>query len=366
MAYWTGKTGDLYDAKEGHGTHVGGTICGSLLDKNNPAARYGGIAPAAKLAVTDAEVQTASDGDGSMIFGDIYRDVYTKGRVEAGAELQSHSWGTQEYSYTGASGDVDRFLHANRQALFIWAAGNDGADRAMQSVGSPATAKNCLTVGATLAGVDAATKIRKEGHTDGSGKPSFPLNKKQLEDEPQLWSNAHVLHFSARGPCNDGRLKPDIILPGLVQSARSNGRLPNTNCCLHAQCSIKTDCPGDCSNKGQCVPAHPAPHGFRCLCEQGFCGNDCSIKTDSPTPTSCCPPSAGGATRCTAATHGSCEASRQGIPGSYLFPACHCASQWGSSTCATPRLASLATIPKWGTSMAGVCVFVCVCVCVCV
>ena len=35
-----------------------------------------------------------------------------------------------------------------------------------------------------------------------------------------LLSDVHVLDFSGRGPAGDGRVKPDVVLPGLVQSAR--------------------------------------------------------------------------------------------------------------------------------------------------
>jgi hypothetical protein len=303
VAYWTGRTGDRFDAIGGHGTHVAASVAGSLVDSTNPAGRYQGIAPGARLAVTDAEVQTASDGEGSMILKDIVEEVFSKPAREAAAHVQSHSWGTQEYSYTQQAADVDRFLHDNREAMLVWAAGNDAASKPMQTIGSPATAKNCLTVGATLAGLDASTKVRAERH------PHLPFNQRQLKEEPELFSNEHVQHFSGRGPCSDGRIKPDIVLPGLVQSARSNGRLPNFNCCLNPGCSLKTQCPKDCSNQGQCGEAAGAP---ACQCRAGFCGADCSIKTDAPVPATCCPPSPSSSLPCASTGQGECRAGQPG------------------------------------------------------
>ena len=344
VAYWTGRTGDRYDARQGHGTHIAATIAGSLVDKQNRAGQYQGIAPGAKLAITDAETQTQADGDGAISFGDIVADVFTKPLVDAGAALQSYSWGTPEYTYTAQSANVDKFLRQNRDALFIWAAGNDGAEKPMQTVGSPATAKNLLTVGATLAGIDAALKVRAEEHDH------LPLNKKLLQDEPDLWSNAHVQHFSARGPCNDGRLKPDIVLPGLVQSASSNGRIANPNCCLNPGCALDTRCPVDCSKQGQCVEKDPG--NFKCACQSGYCGRDCSIKTDTPIPGTCCLLPALGGTFCTAASNGQCQGNQAGIPSSYSFAACECGADFGGVYCEQARLASLVTTPKMGTSMA--------------
>jgi len=344
VAYWTGRTGDRYDAKQGHGTHVAATIAGSLVDQQNSAGQYQGIAPGAKLAITDAEIQTQSDGDGEIIFGDIVADIFAKPLADAGAALQSHSWGTQEYTYTPQSANVDKFLRENREALFVWAAGNDGGDKPMQTIGSPATAKNCLTVGATLAGIDAAEKVRAEGHD------SLPLNQQLLQDEPDIWSNAHVQHFSGRGPCSDGRLKPDIVLPGLVQSASSNGRSANSNCCLNPGCALHTRCPADCSQQGQCIEE---PAGvFQCKCQSGYCGRDCSIKTDTPTPMACCRLPALGENYCTSGSNGQCRSPLTGIPSSYTFGACECDANFAGVYCEQARLASLVTTPKMGTSMA--------------
>jgi subtilisin family serine protease len=352
VAYWTGKTGDRYDAKLGHGTHVAATIAGSLEDRSNTASKYQGLAPGAKLAVSDFEIETATDEEGAMIFGDIFEEIYAKPLKEAGAAVQSHSWGTQEYTYTSRSAELDKFLNANREALFVWAAGNDGGSQAMQTVGSPATAKNCLSVGATLAGIDATVRLRDQKHTSielGVGKQNLGFNKGQLTERADLWSNEHVLHLSARGPCKDGRIKPDIILPGLVQSAQSNGRLDNFNCCLNPKCWLDTKCLNDCSGHGQC-DLTTAPDVYSCQCEAGYCGRDCSIKTDTPAINRCCPATA--ETLCTSSYNGFCKTGNTGLPSSFSYPACQCSGDSEGVSCQETRLSKLVTIPKMGTSMA--------------
>ena len=373
VAYWSGRTGDKLDAVEGHGTHVAATIAGSLgaEQATNEVSRYQGIAPGAKLAVTDGEKQTATDGEGSLKFeDDIVTNIYRKPLVDTMSDratvecaVQSHSWGTTEYTYTAAAVDLDKFLHDNREALMVWAAGNDGQnkDRPMTTVGSPATAKNCLTVGATLPGIDAMRKVRSEGHA------KYTLNRKQLEEEASAFSNQHVAHYSARGPVAEtcdgesgprecGRLKPDLVLPGLVQSAASNGRLTNTNCCLRPECGRTTQCPKDCNGHGSCVSNGAVGDDLHvCQCSVGYCGRDCSTKTDNPIPDNCCiDPALGSIGQVQCLNGGECKDDRQGSVGSYKYATCQCSEsrEFGGINCATRRLASLATLPKMGTSMA--------------
>ncbi|EKX54905.1 hypothetical protein GUITHDRAFT_47822, partial [Guillardia theta CCMP2712] len=187
LVYWISRHGDGFDSIGGHGTHVAGSIAGSLEDVTwHPLANFSGVAPACKLAFTDAERQTSSDGEGPFVLDDIPSSIYLKPYEEVGARLHSHSWGTQDFSYTIDAHELDDFIYRHPDAFFSWAAGNDGEQERFGLIASPASAKNCLSVGATFAPVD----------------------------------NAHVLSFSARGPCKDGRLKPDVVLPGLLHSAQ--------------------------------------------------------------------------------------------------------------------------------------------------
>jgi subtilisin-like proprotein convertase family protein len=78
--------------------------------------------------------------------------------------------------------------------LHIFAAGNAGLGGS-QTIESPGTAKNVLTVGAT-------ENVRDDGIADGCG-----------------WTNSNnaddIATFSSRGPTTDQRTKPDIMAPGI-------------------------------------------------------------------------------------------------------------------------------------------------------
>src|SRR5439155_8167524 len=74
--------------------------------------------------------------------------------------------------------------------------GNSGSS--LQTVGAPATAKDCLAVGAT---------------SNGS-----------------LGSNT-IASFSSRGPTSDGRRKPDIVAPGVSIVSASGDASHTTNNC---------------------------------------------------------------------------------------------------------------------------------------
>ena len=65
----------------------------------------------------------------------------------AGARIHSASWGSEYNGYGIDEYYFDRYLHSNDDFLLVIAAGNSGPSRG--SIGSPATSKNCLSVGAS-------------------------------------------------------------------------------------------------------------------------------------------------------------------------------------------------------------------------
>jgi hypothetical protein len=113
--------------------------------------------------------------------------------------------------------------------LLVFAAGNDGYDSGdgvvdPDSMGSPATAKNMLTVGA-------AESDRPPGSGGFSSStygskwpidyPSAPINGDFISQSASL-TNQGISAFSSRGPTDDGRIKPDVVAPGNdVVSVRS-------------------------------------------------------------------------------------------------------------------------------------------------
>eukprot|EP00884_Botryococcus_braunii_P006262 jgi/Botrbrau1/15637/Bobra.4_1s0022.1 len=142
----------------GHGTHTMGTLCGLPDDTSNVLSNnYRGMAPDAKLAFTDLG---GGGSDGIFTPSDLSRSYY-KQPYEVGARVHSDSWGSSSNDYEFMASEVDSFTWDHQDFLPIFAAGNEGmglmsSNGGLTTVTSPATAKNCLTVGAS----------RSNGHSD--------------------------------------------------------------------------------------------------------------------------------------------------------------------------------------------------------
>ena len=106
--------------------------------------------------------------------------------------------------------------------LFLFAAGNSGTDANSDglvdsdSVGSPGTAKNVLTVGATENNRPAVTTTWGDWWT--SNYPVAPIYGDPISNDTE-----GMAAFSSRGPTDDGRIKPDVVAPGtMIVSSRSH------------------------------------------------------------------------------------------------------------------------------------------------
>ncbi|WP_110519607.1 carboxypeptidase regulatory-like domain-containing protein [Herpetosiphon llansteffanensis] len=119
-----------------------------------------------------------------------------------GAAISSNSWGSNSAGAYGASSqafdqgtrDASSTTAGNQEMAHIVAAGNAGSGA--NTVGSPGTAKNVITVGAT-------ENVRDEGVADGNN--CSETNADNADD---------IASFSSRGPTDDARVKPDIMAPG--------------------------------------------------------------------------------------------------------------------------------------------------------
>ncbi len=189
---------DHYDG-HGHGTHVAGSIAGND-EIENDSQPYDGIAKDAKLSTFDIGTETGElvlPPDFSEIFDPAYDD---------GARIFSNSWGADNSSYTSEAQQVDDYMWNNKDMLILYAAGNSGDS--LNTVASPGSAKNILTIGAS-----------------GNGDRESSKND--------------MASFSSRGPTDDGRLKPEIVAPGHgsttyngdenIISAKSDGNLSSDN-----------------------------------------------------------------------------------------------------------------------------------------
>ncbi len=118
-------------------------------------------------------------------------------------------------AYGAAARAIDRFVWAHPEMLVVVAAGNTAVDLNPAdgvvdagSVGSPATAKNVLAVGAAEGRRDVARVWRDSWPEDFAVQP-IALDRMAQADGPQ-----GLAAFSGRGPCADGRIKPDLVAPG--------------------------------------------------------------------------------------------------------------------------------------------------------
>ncbi len=158
----------------GHGTHVAGSIAGNDEIDSNPQP-HDGLARDADLSVYDIGTSSGSldiPSDLSQVFQPTYDD---EGRIH------SNSWGAPDSSYDDNAQQADEYMWENEDMLILFAAANDGPDS--NTVGSPGTAKNILTIGA-------------------SGVGEREVSQNDMAD------------FSSRGPTDDGRLKPEVVAPG--------------------------------------------------------------------------------------------------------------------------------------------------------
>lgn len=110
------------------------------------------------------------------------------------------------------------------------AAGNDGTDQDgdgkinPMSVTSPATAKNCICVGASE---NERPNFNGEQYGLWWSKdyPVSPYRNAPMADDPE-----QVVAFSSRGPTEDGRIRPDLVAPGtFVLSTRPSRIAANNN-----------------------------------------------------------------------------------------------------------------------------------------
>ena len=192
-------------AMGGHGflnSHIIGGLNTGTGSANEDANGYNyglGIAPWSRVGIT------AIFGSGSSSSTAWENTAYGQG-----ARISSNSWGFQtqtggpiadydsnSQAYDSIVRDAQTGTAGLQQLTVVFAAGNDGSGA--NTVSTPGTAKNIITVGA-------GENVRQTG-TDGCGIGNTGAD-----------SANDIISFSSRGPVNsaggDGRVKPDIIAPG--------------------------------------------------------------------------------------------------------------------------------------------------------
>lgn len=211
LAYRVWVEPNDYDG-ESHGTHVAGILTGDNFANPPDGIRDSGdgMAPAAKLVVQDIaylEYLLGIPDDLRVLFKQAYDD---------GVRLHSNSWTEPyEWAYAPASRDVDDFMWNHKDFTLFFGIGNSGPLAA--TLGYPATAKDCVSVGATDAGMYAD----------------------------------NVAWYSSHGPCEDGRLKPEVVICGgsedlEIYSANCDFDVESYNCDLINKTGTSMATPAAC------------------------------------------------------------------------------------------------------------------------
>jgi subtilisin family serine protease len=204
----------------GHGTHVAGSVLGR-------GTASGGLlkggANQASLVVESLWSPIIDNLTVPPKMNQLFSAAY-----DQGARVHTNSWGSARAfgEYDSMAQQVDEFMFNHPDFLVVFAAGNSGADLDKDgridpnSIGSPGTAKDTLTVGAS------ENLVANGGLQKTVGE--FRQAKEEWPVEP-IWSSKisdntnGVAMFSSRGPTKDGRLKPEIVAPGTnILSVRSH------------------------------------------------------------------------------------------------------------------------------------------------
>lgn len=198
--YYTppGGQGDNQDEDINHGSHTSGTVAGddgtwhvydgTPTGSNGAAGPHDGQAFDAFIQMQDISIDGYSVGIPSDLH-DLFQPA-----ADRDSWIHSNSWGSWGNDYITEAAQTDDFLWNNQEFLVLFAAGNAGSS--LESISPFATAKNVIAVGATF-------------------------NELNRED---------VAGFSSRGPCADGRIKPDVMAPGVdIWSVHGMDPGPTTN-----------------------------------------------------------------------------------------------------------------------------------------
>ncbi|KAI4961597.1 hypothetical protein J4E86_000626 [Alternaria arbusti] len=210
----------------GHGTHVCASICGNGVYKNAEKVEVPmkGTAPNARIVVQAMSQWHTSlrkwslkvPAETSVLYSEAYK---------LGSRIHNNSWGpiwsptTGQFGYTADATDIDRFMRDNLDFCILVAAGNDAAvkNAGASQIGGNGAAKNCITVGATGTTRDNDGHRYTHGFKHGSDVTSVAI-------------------FSSRGPtlparnanneATVGRIKPDIVAPGVAILSAASRALP--------------------------------------------------------------------------------------------------------------------------------------------
>jgi len=207
ITYYVLGSAEAYDDSHGgyHGTHTVGDMAGDNYE--HPATRttaghdaQDGMAPGAQIVFQDI-----GDGGGNLI-GLFAVPMYNllKQAYDTGVRVHNNSYGAANITvvYDADSASADAACWEMNDLVVVFAAGNSGMDGNGDPLpsslgGTGSVAKNTIVAGAS-----------------GPVEISFLGTTMYLKND--------LVIFSSQGPTADGRLKPDVVAPGIVYSATTD------------------------------------------------------------------------------------------------------------------------------------------------
>ena len=184
IAWERGTYDEWYDAGN-HGTHVAGSATGTGAASDG---QFRGMACDASLFVLCAGLKNGYISSGTE---EDLQNTYNQG-----ARVMNNSWGSTGNGYYGSSTRLyDSIIWNNKDYTICFSSGNANKKQDLPTectIGVASGAKNIITVGAS------------ESYRPEQGDGCYPDDG----------VHQGVAGFSSRGPCLDGRVKPDLLAPG--------------------------------------------------------------------------------------------------------------------------------------------------------
>lgn len=146
-----------------------------------------------------------------------YPDL-TSAAYNDGARISNNSWGDSgsDGQYNSDSQAYDALVRdaqpsgstfaadGNQEMVIVFADSNDGPGSS--TVSPPGTAKNVITVGGS-------ENVRSMSTANGGNNSAG--NDGCFSPDTQADNANDIVSFSGRGPCDDGRIKPDLVAPAI-------------------------------------------------------------------------------------------------------------------------------------------------------
>jgi hypothetical protein len=203
---------------DGHGTlnsHIIANYDGitSGLHVDAEGFSYGvGVCPFARVGAS--VIFDNSDPNNDYTFPDF--NTLVSDAYKSHARVVNNSWGndaggaydSSSQNYDQLVRDADASAGGNQEMVIVFAAGNAGPCTTGTTIGidSPGSAKNVITVGASE---NVRSLSTANGGNDSQGRDACD------ESDAGASSANNMACHSSRGPCQDKRMKPDLVAPGV-------------------------------------------------------------------------------------------------------------------------------------------------------